>query len=114
LRRTSFLAIAILAILVSGIVGVMLFRVAADEKPHSVLLKWNPPAKPAFAVAGYNVYRSPIDGRYQRIASGVPTPTFVDHDVIRGKTYYYFVRATDANGQESPNSNQVLAAIPER
>lgn len=114
MRRTSFLAIAILAILVSGVVGVVLFRVAADEKPHSVVLKWNPPVKPAFVVAGYNVYRSPTDGRYQRIASGVPTPTYVDHDVIRGKSYYYLIRAVDANGKESPNSNQVPATIPER
>jgi fibronectin type 3 domain-containing protein len=104
----------ILAILSSGIIGVMTFQVAAAEKPHSVLLKWNPPPKPAFTVAGYNVYRCAADGRYQRIASHVRTPTYFDLDVIRGKTYYYFVRAIDKNGKESPNSNQVPAVIPGR
>ena len=112
MRKASFAPVAILAILLSGIVGVVLFRVAADRKPRSVLLKWNPPPKPSFTVAGYNVYRSPSDGDYHRIASGVPDPTYTDHDVRSGKTYYYFVRAVDAAGQESPRSNQVTATIP--
>ena len=104
--------VAILAILFSGIVGVVLFRVAADQKPHSVLLKWNPPLKPDFTVAGYNIYRSPSDGDYQQIASGITTPTYTDHEVRSGKTYYYFVKAVDAGGKESPMSNQATAVIP--
>lgn len=111
LRRTSFLSVAILAILFSGIVGVVLLRVAADQKSHNVLLKWAPPQKPSFAVTGYNVYRSRTDGQYQRIAN-VATPTYTDHDVHSGVTYYYLVRAVDPTGQESPISNQVSAPIP--
>jgi fibronectin type 3 domain-containing protein len=104
--------VAILAILFSVIVGVVLFRVAADQKPRSVLLKWNPPPKPDFTVASYNIYRSPSDGDYQQIASGITAPTYIDRDVGRGKTYYYFVKAVDAAGNESPMSNQATAAIP--
>lgn len=106
------MTVAILAILFSGIVGVVLFRVAAGPKSRSVILKWEPPPKPAFTVAGYNVYRSPSDGDYGRIASRVPATTYTDHDAVSGKTYYYFVKAVDGNGQESPISNQVTVTIP--
>ncbi len=112
MRKASFVPVAILTILFSGIIGVVLFRVAADQKPHSVLLKWNPPLKPDFTVAGYDVYRSPADGTYQRIASRVTDPTYTDHDVSSGKTYRYFVKAVDATGHESPMSNQASATIP--
>jgi len=111
LRKASFLPVAILAILFSGIVGVMLFRVAADQTPHGVLLKWDPPPKPGFTVVGYNVYRSPSDGIYKRIASGVTAPTYIDRGVRSGKTYHYLVRAVDATGQESPISNQTSVTI---
>jgi hypothetical protein len=107
------LPIAILAVLIFGIVGVMLFRAAADDKPHSVLLRWNPPApKPGLTVTGYNIYRSRPDGTYKPIASGVTTPTYVDHDVINGTTYHYFVTAVDTAGQESPPTDPALAVLP--
>jgi len=93
-----------------GIIGVVLFRVAADQKPHSVLLKWDPPPKPGFAVAGYKVYRSPSDGRYEPIASVVAT-TYTDRTVHNGETYHYLVKAVDAEGHESPISNQVTVTI---
>ena len=110
MRRASFAAVAILAILFCGIVGVVLVRVAADQKPHSVLLKWDPPPKPAFVVSGYKVYRSPSDGRYEPIAS-VAATTYTDRTVRNGKTYHYMVKAVDAEGHESPISNQVTVTI---
>ena len=107
------LPVAILAILLLGIVGVVLFRVMADEKPHSVLLKWNPPApKPGVTVASYNIYRSQSDGPFGQLASGVVAPNYVDSKVSNGTTYHYFVRAVDAAGHESPPSNQASAEIP--
>ena len=90
----------------------VIFRVAADQKSHSVLLKWDPPPKPAFVVAGYNVYRSRSDGDYARIASNVPTTTYTDHDASNGKTYHYLVKAVSVDGRESPISNQVSVTIP--
>ena len=93
----------------------MLFRVAAseNEKPHTVLLNWNPPApNPDSTVAGYNVYRTQPDGTYTQIASGVPGPSYIDGNVKRGKTYHYFVRAVDTAGHESPFSNPASAVIP--
>jgi fibronectin type 3 domain-containing protein len=106
------LPLAIVAVLLFGIVGAVLLRVGADEKPHSVLLKWNPPApKPGVTVTGYNVYRSQPDGTFAPLAS-VTAPTYLDDKVRPGTTYSYFVRAVNSAGQESPPSNQASAAIP--
>lgn len=104
--------LAILAILLVGVVGVVLFRVAADEKPHSVILKWDPPvAKPGVTVTGYNIYRSLADGSFGPLTS-VVAPTYVDTKVSRKTTYSYYVRAVYADGHESPPSNHASAVIP--
>ncbi len=104
--------LAILAILLVGIAGAVLLRVGADNKPHSVLLRWNPPApQPGVSVTGYNVYRSRPDGSFEPLAS-VVAPTYVDTKVSSGTTYYYFVTAVGGAGKESPPSNQSSATIP--
>ncbi len=108
--------LAILAILLFGIVGVVLLRVAADGKAHSVTLTWTPPPpKPGSIVAGYNIYRCcQPDGTYAAIATGVVAPTYVDREVAEGKTYQYFVRTVDTAGRESWPSEHVTAAVPQR
>ena len=105
---------AVAAIVFSGMVGVIILIVRADQKPHSVYLKWNPAAPGAgAAVAGYNIYRSiRSGGPYEKIASGVISPNYTDRDVSNNKTYYYVVRTVDAAGRESPPSNQASARIP--
>jgi fibronectin type 3 domain-containing protein len=110
-KRASFLSVAILAVLISGIVGVVLFRVRADQKVHSVLLKWEPPRE-GLHLASYNVYRSRPDGTYEPIASGLTVTTYTDHKVRRRETYSYYVRAVDTAGRESAPSNQASATIP--
>jgi hypothetical protein len=114
LKRKGVLQLTILAVLCSGIVGVVLFRVAADQKPHSVYLKWNPPSPvPGITVAGYNVYRLSQSGNsYDKIASGISVPNYTDGKVSSGQTYSYYVRATDAAGHESGPSNLVSVTIP--
>jgi hypothetical protein len=112
-RRALRLPIVILAVLFFGIVGVVLFRVLASEKPHTVLLKWKPPVpKPGVTVAGYNIYRSKPDGSFGPVASGIVPPAYVDNKVSRGATYYYYVTAVDATGRESLASNNASAVIP--
>jgi hypothetical protein len=112
LKRALRLPLAILAILLIGIVGAVLLRVGADDKPHSVLLKWNPPAPGAGpAVTGYKVYRTQPDGTYLPIAS-VTAPTYLDSAVSPGTTYGYFVESTDAAGDESRPSNYVSVTAP--
>jgi fibronectin type 3 domain-containing protein len=113
LRRALRLPVAILAILLFGIVGVVLFRVAASEKTRSVLLKWNPPAStPGSTLAGYNIYRSQLDGTFRRIASGVTAPSYTDREVRNGAAYRYYVKAVDTAGRESPPSNNASVQIP--
>ncbi len=104
--------LAILAILLFGVVGAVLLRVGADEKPHSVLLKWDAPApKPGVTVTRYDVYRSQPDGTFAPLAS-VTAPTYLDDKVSNGTTYHYFVRAVNSAGQVSPPSNHASATIP--
>ena len=107
--------LAILAILLFGIVCMVLLRVAADGKPHSVTLTWTPPPpRPDSVVAGYNVYRCcQPDGTFGAIASGVVTPTWVDRNVIPGTTYRYFVTTVDKAGRQSRPSEQVTATVPQ-
>jgi fibronectin type 3 domain-containing protein len=112
-RRALRLSIVVLTVLFFGIVGVVLFRVLASEKAHTVLLKWKPSVpKPGVTVAGYNIYRSKPDGSFAPLATGIVPPTFVDSKVSRGATYYYFVTAVDATGRESLASNNASAVIP--
>jgi fibronectin type 3 domain-containing protein len=106
------LPVAIVAILLSGIIGVVLFRVTANEKAHSVLLKWSPPpSEPDSTVVGYNIYRSLPDGSFGFLAH-VSAPTYVDTKVIRGTTYYYYIKTVDASSHESPPSNDISVKIP--
>lgn len=103
---------AILAILFLGVAGIVLFRVAAQERAHGVLLKWSPPAPSAGStVVSYRIYRFEPDGSYGPIASGITAPTYVDRDVRMGATYHYVVKAVDAAGKESPPSNRASAKI---
>ena len=104
--------VAILAILLFGIVGVVLFRVTANEKAHSVLLNWSPPApKPDSTVVGYNIYRSLPDGSFGFLAY-VVAPTYVDTKVTSGTTYHYYIKAVDTASHESPPSNDISVRVP--
>ena len=111
-RTVSFVPVAILAILITGIIGVVIFGVAASKTPHSVQLKWNPPPKGKKPVASYEVYRNEADGPFEKVASGLTVPSYVDHAVSSRKTYHYFVRAVDPDGVISSPSNQATATVP--
>jgi fibronectin type 3 domain-containing protein len=111
-KRALRLPLAILVILFLGIVGAVLFQVGADDKPHSVSLKWNPSApKPGSTISGYKVYRTQPDRTFQPIAS-VNQPVYVDRTVRSGETYDYFVASVDADGHESRPSNYISVTVP--
>ncbi len=114
MRRTPFLPIAILVVIVCGVVGVVLFHATADQKPHTVVLKWNPPEpKPEVTVSSYRIFRgTQSGGPYEKIASGVMDLIYIDRDVSSGKTYYYVVRSVDGTDRESPASQEVTATVP--
>jgi hypothetical protein len=87
------------------------FRLPCSGKTHRVMLTWKASSSP---VVGYNVYRSTTPGgNYRRINSSlVRQLTYTDNAVVSGVTYYYVVRAVDARGIESINSNETSGAIP--
>jgi fibronectin type 3 domain-containing protein len=64
-------------------------------------------------VVGYNLARSTQPGYgYTRINSSLITNTFYsDQTVQSGHTYYYVATAVDDLGNESPPSNQAVAAV---
>ena len=113
LKRAVFFPIAVAALVFSAIVGAVIFKVMADQTPHSVLLKWNPSTatKPGATVASYEVFRRQGDGSFERVASGLVAPTYVDNGLRGGKTYSYFVRAIDSQGRVGPPSDQISMTI---
>ena len=87
LRRAAFVPVAILAILVFAIVGLVLFRVAADQKPRRVdqkprrvVLTWKPsPPKPGVTVAGYEYLPKPGRRPLQKTGFGRDQPDIHRH-----------------------------------
>lgn len=81
------------------------------NKGHSVTLTWK--ASKSLA-KGYNVYRgTKSGGPYVRINPDlVEGLRFQDQDVKSSTTYYYVIRAVDADGGESVNSSEITATIP--
>lgn len=74
-------------------------------------LTWD--ASPAADLAGYHVYRSREPGRgYERLTQELlRAQSFADTGLGAGTTFYYVVTAVDAEGNESPNSEEVSAAV---
>ena len=75
------------------------------------------PANPENDIAGYKIYRS-TDANQDKKAWTLLTPklltvtTFQDDKVESGKTYYYYVTATDKNGNVSAVSEVVSEIVP--
>jgi hypothetical protein len=89
-----------------GLTGV---GVAAGS--HSTDLTWDPSNDP---VIGYNVYRGGTKGGpYTQINPVVdPSTDYTDSTVKGGATYYYVVKAVNAEDRESRPSNEVKVVIP--
>lgn len=85
---------------------------------HRVTLSWKPSA-PANsrhdAAVGYCIYRSvKRKDPSPELVNSVPFAgtTCLDDWVENNGTYYYVVKAINAKGRTSVNSNEVIAAIP--
>jgi hypothetical protein len=92
-----------------GTVGLTGVGVAAGS--HSADLTWDPSNDP---VTGYNVYRgSKKGGPYSLVNSDLDAYTYyTDNTVKGGTTYYYVVKAVNAENQESAPSNEAKVVIP--
>lgn len=91
--------------------GTIAIYISQPVNAHSVSLNWNESG----TVAGYNLYRSTVSGSgYVKINSTLITKmSAIDATVQNGKTYFYVATAVDANGNESPFSNEASAVIPQ-
>jgi hypothetical protein len=76
--------------------------------PYSVTLAWEP--SPSTNVTGYDVYYGTVSGNYTNsiLVGNVMTNTV--SGLSSGHTYYFAITAVEANGQESPFSNQISVA----
>jgi len=79
--------------------------IAAAEGSGHVALSWNAVA----GAAGYRVYRSPLSGGGYVLVGETAGTSFDDTGLENGRTSYYVVRALDAAGNESADSNEVVA-----
>ena len=82
-----------------------------SQQVHSVALAWTASTS---TVAGYNLYRSTVNGSgYVKLnTSLINALTYSDDAVSSGTTYFYVATAVDSGGDESSNSNQAVAVIP--
>jgi hypothetical protein len=78
---------------------------------HTASLSWSASSS---TVVGYNIYRSVTQGGLYTKLNGIlqTQTTFVDTNLISGKTYYWVVTSVDASGNESGYSNEVAAIVP--
>lgn len=75
-----------------------------SKTSNSVTITWDTVADWNEPVS-YRIFR---DG--EEIAA-VPDATYTDHNVLPGTVYLYSIKACDANGNASPNSNQLSVTI---
>jgi hypothetical protein len=78
---------------------------------HAVVLGWQ--ASPSSDIQFYSAYRSlNSGGPYALLASAITALGYTDSSVQSGTTYYYVVTATNASGEESADSAEVSAIVP--
>jgi hypothetical protein len=95
----------------ANLTGVNFTGAQGSQQVHSVALAWSASTS---TVAGYNVYRSTVNGSgYAKLnTSLINALTYSDDAVSSGTTYFYVATAVDSGGDESSNSNQAVAVIP--
>jgi hypothetical protein len=76
----------------------------------SVTLAWNPSTNSD--VAGYTVYYGEASGDYSSSVDAGPNLSATITGLTPGVTYYFVALAYDANGDESPFSNEITDRLP--
>ena len=83
---------------------------------HTATLRWSEqlPEPPGVKVNRYRVWRSlTADGLFKRKgATSKGITTYIDVNVVSGRTYWYYVTALDTAGVQSDPSITVAATIP--
>jgi len=105
-----------------GVCNVMVLQRVIDDigkaasgctlgNPHWVALSWTASSTPN---VNYNVYRGTQSGGPYTLMNPTPvsTTSYNDTGVQLGVTYYYVVKAVDANNNLSAASNEASAIVP--
>lgn len=88
------------------------FDLTATAAISSVDLDWKGMSHWQFD--SYNVYRSQTaGGLYIRIAAGITATDYRDTSVMDGSKYFYVVKTVDTADNESANSNEDSALLPD-
>jgi hypothetical protein len=84
---------------------------ASAAPPHYVTLTW---IASTSKVVGYHVYRAVNTGGPYTLLNATPVPatTYIDSNVVAGKTYFYVVTAVDAKQTESVRTPEISAKVP--
>ena len=93
---------------ITGLTLLLCLALLSCNSPASVSLSWTESTP---GVTSYSVYRSLHGQNSYSILSVVSATRYTDMAVSLGKSYDYYVIATDAGGS-SPRSNVVTATIP--
>jgi hypothetical protein len=114
-RAPALCALVILATSALGFGTTLAAQSLPTGTPHSVTLKWTPPATVGGSgiVAGYNVYRSIAGVAFVKINTALVVPaTFLDSGVSAGQSLAYCVTTVDSTAEESACSTAASATVP--
>ena len=81
--------------------------------PSAIGLEWDA-VQGDLSLHGYEVLRSETSGGPYAILALLTSASYIDTDVIEGRTYYYVVHAVDLSFNRSGNSNEVSATAAPR
>jgi fibronectin type 3 domain-containing protein len=100
-----------LAVLALTFAGCQKKALALPIGQHSATINWTASKS---QVEGYRVYRTTDPNASPGLLTVTPADTtrYVDTTVEAGRTYYYSVKAFDADGRESDFSEKISATIP--
>ena len=81
---------------------------------RTVAVNWSPSSQGTYPISGYEIYRRENASNDKKLIATVDSDTFtyIDKNVLKGKTYFYSIRAFDSKGNYSDYSNEVKVTIP--
>lgn len=78
-------------------------KVSNGDNSNSASISWQNPSDKDFSFI--RIYRSYVKGEVgELIANEVKAESFVDSNLVLGRTYYYILTAVDTTGNESPKT----------
>ena len=94
-----------------GLLATVIFTTSAlGQNTASISLGWSPSPDPA--VVGYNLYSGAASQTYTNLVSVGNVTNAVMGSLVPGTAYYFSTRARDAQGNESPFSNEISYTVP--